>query len=118
MQAMQKTLPELFSMLKSAEVEIKKEHQVLIFNKATSFEKGKKGKKGKFKKGCKPVASHTKNPNPRPKPDTECFYCKGTGHWKRNCPKYLADKKARTVSKGIFDIHVIDVFLTSARSSA
>ena len=51
-----------------------------------------------------------------PKPETECFYCKGTGHWKRNCPKYLADKKDGKV-KGIFDIHVIDVYLTNALSS-
>ena len=33
------------------------------------------------------------------------------------CPKYLADKKDGKV-KGIFDIHVIDVYLTNARSSA
>ena len=56
-------------------------------------------------------------PKAGPKPDTVCFYCKGDGHWKRNCAKYLADKKAGNV-KGIFDIHVIDVYLTSARSSA
>ena len=31
---------------------------------------------------------------------------------------HLADKKDRKVNKGIFDIHVIDVFLTNARSSA
>ena len=35
----------------------------------------------------------------------------------RNCPKYLADMKDGKV-KGIFDIHVIDVHLTNARSSA
>jgi hypothetical protein len=52
-----------------------------------------------------------------PKPVVECFYCKDKGHWKRNCPKYLADKKGGTI-KGIFDIHVIDVYLTSARCSA
>ena len=44
------------------------------------------------------------------------FVVKGAGHWKRNCPKYLADKKDGKV-KGIFDIHVIDVYLTRARSS-
>uniref|UniRef100_M8BR71 Uncharacterized protein n=1 Tax=Aegilops tauschii TaxID=37682 RepID=M8BR71_AEGTA len=63
---MKKTIPELFAMLKAAEVEIKKEHQVLMVNKTTSFKK-----KGK-----------------------------GTGHWKRNCPKYLADKKDGKVNKG------------------
>ena len=39
MQGMEKTLPELIAMLKTAEVEIKKEHQVLMVNKTTSFKK-------------------------------------------------------------------------------
>ena len=93
MQGMQKTIPELFAMLKAAEVEIKKEHQVLMVNKTTSFKKKGKGKKGNFKKNSKSVATSTKKPKSGAKPETECFYCKGTGHWKRNCPKYLADKK-------------------------
>ena len=42
MQGMNKTIPELFAMLKTIEVEIKKEHQVLMINKTTSFKK--KGK--------------------------------------------------------------------------
>ena len=50
MQGMEKTIPELFAMLKVAEVEIKKEHQVLMVNKTTSFKKKGKGKKGNFKK--------------------------------------------------------------------
>ena len=85
--------------------------------KTTSFKKAK-GKKGNFKKKGKRVTAPVKKPKAGPKPDTECFYCKGNGHWKRNCPKYLADKKAGNVNKGIFYIHVIDVYLTSARSSA
>ena len=58
-----------------------------------------------------------KKPKARPKPETECFYCKGNGHWKRNYPKYLADKKDGKVNKGIFDIHVIDVYFTSVHSN-
>ncbi|XP_024311805.1 uncharacterized protein LOC112269369, partial [Brachypodium distachyon] len=96
MQGMDRTLPQLLAMLKTAEVEIKKEHQVLMVNKTTSFKKAK-GKKGNFKKGGKTVATPAKKPKSGPKPDTECFYCKGTGHWKHNCPKYLADKKAGNV---------------------
>ena len=46
MQGMNKTIPELFAMLKAAEVEIKKEHQVLVVNKTTGFKKKGKGKKG------------------------------------------------------------------------
>ena len=53
MQGMDKTIPELFAMLKVAEVEIKKERQVLIVNKTTSFKKKGKGKKGNFKKNDK-----------------------------------------------------------------
>ena len=117
MQGMDKTIPELFAMLKAAEVEIKKEHQVLMVNKTTSFKKKGKGKKGNFKKNGSKVAAQVKKPKFGPKPETKCFYCKGTGHWKRNYPKYFADKKDGKVNKGICDIHVIDVYLTNARSS-
>ena len=87
MQGMEKTVPELYSMLKSAEVEIKKEHQVLMVNKTTSFKKGK-GKKN-FKRDGKGVAAPDKSvvgkkPKNGPKLETECFYCKGNGHWKWN----------------------------------
>ena len=103
MQGMEKTIPEVYSMLKSAEGEIRKEHQVLMVNKTTKFKKGK-GKKN-FKKDGKDVAAPGKPVTGKkskkgPKPETECFYCKGKGHWKRNCPKYLADKKADN-TKGI-----------------
>ena len=81
MQGMDKTIPELFAMLKAAEVEIKKEHQVLMVNKATSFKKRTRvKKKGNFKKNDKKVAAQEKKPKSGPKPETECFYCKGTGH--------------------------------------
>ena len=33
-----------------------------------------------------------------------------------DCPKYLADKDGK-VNKGIFDIHVIDVYFTSVHSN-
>ena len=114
MQGITKTIPKLFAMLKSAKVEIKKTSSV---DKTTSFKKRGKGKKGNFKKNSKQVAAPGKKPKSVPKPETECFYCKGTGHGKWNCPKYLAHKKDGKV-KGILDIHVIDVYLTNARSSA
>ena len=76
-----------------------------------------KGKKGNFKKNSKQVATPVKKPKARPNLETECFYYKGNGHWKWNCPRYLADKKDGKVNKGIFDIHVIDVYFTSVHSS-
>ena len=51
----------------------------------------------------------------------KCFfcsvYCKGNGHWKRNCPKYSTDKKDGKVNKSIYDIHVIDVYFTGINNS-
>ena len=61
---------------------------MLMVNKTTKFKKGK-GKKN-FKKDGKGVAAPGKSvagkkkPNNGPKPETQCFYCKGNGHWKRN----------------------------------
>ncbi|KAK1686099.1 hypothetical protein QYE76_046947, partial [Lolium multiflorum] len=89
MQNMNKELPELFGMLKAAEIEIKKEHQVLMVNKTTSFKKQGKSK-GKFKKGGKKAATPPVKPKNGPKPDAECYYCKEKGHWKHNCSKYLS----------------------------
>ena len=75
-----KTIPELFMMMKSMKVEIKKEHQVLMINKTTSFKKRAKGKKGNFKKNGNQVVTPMKKPKSRPRPETECFYFKGNGH--------------------------------------
>ena len=69
-------IPGLFAILKLAKVEIKKEHQVLMDNKTTSFKKKGKGKKGNFKKNGKQVATLGKKPKSGPKPETECFYFK------------------------------------------
>ena len=89
-----------------------------MVNKTTGFKKRDKGnKKGNFKRNGKQVAAQVKKPKSGPKPETECFYCKQTGHWKRNFPKYLVDKKDGKVNKGIFDIHVIDVYFTSVYSN-
>jgi hypothetical protein len=43
MQGMKKSLPELLSMLKTAEMDIKKEHQVLMIKKNTSSRRKAKG---------------------------------------------------------------------------
>ena len=58
-----------------------------------------------------------KKPKAKLKPETKCFYYKGNGHWKWNCPRYLADKKDGKVNKGIFDIQIIDVYFTRVYSN-
>ena len=117
MKGIMKVIPKLFAMLKSAKVEIKKQHQVLMVNKTTSFKKRAKGQKGNIKKNDKQFVTPLKKPKSSLKPETKCFYCKGNGHWKWNYPKYLADKKDGKVNIGIFDIHAIDVYFTSVYSN-
>ena len=65
----------------------------------------------------KQVVTSVKKLKARLKPETECFYCKGNVHWKWKFPEYLVDKKDGKVNRGIFDIQVIDVYLTSVYSS-
>ena len=80
MQGITETIPKLFVMLKSMKVEIKKEHQVLMIDKTTSFKKKAKGKKGNFKQNGKQVVTPVKKTKAEPKPETKCLYCKGNGH--------------------------------------
>ena len=53
-------------MLKSTKVEIKKEHQVLMIDKTTSFKKRAKGKEGNFKWKDKQVVTPAKKPKAGP----------------------------------------------------
>ena len=65
-----------------------------MVDKSTSFKKKGKGKKkGNFKKNDKHVVTPVKKSKARLKPETDCFYCKGIGHWKWNCPRYLAVRR-------------------------
>ncbi|KAK1627997.1 hypothetical protein QYE76_002312 [Lolium multiflorum] len=70
-----------------------------MVNKITNFKKQGKPKKGNFKKGGKKASAPPEKPKGGPKPDTDCYYYNGKGHWKRNCPKYLADLKSGLVKK-------------------
>jgi hypothetical protein len=89
MNGMNKTPNELLTMLKTAEAGLWKNYkQVLLLKKTTSLKKKGMSKKGK---GTGMTGSRSKTKGGA-NTETECFYCKGTGHWKRNCKKYLADK--------------------------
>mgnify|MGYP005841464941 CR=1 FL=1 len=79
-----------------------------MVNKTTSFKKKGKRMKGNFKNNGKQDDTLMKKPKAGPRPETECFYCKGTGHWKRNCLKYLADRKDGKVKK----VYLIYMLLT------
>ena len=70
---------EQLAMFDTAKLEIKKEHQLLMVSKTTSFKKGK-GKKGYFMNGNS-AAALVKKPNVEPKPETKCFCNKRNSHW-------------------------------------
>ena len=88
-----------------------------MIDKITSFKKRAKGKKGNFKQNDKQVITPAKKPKDGPEPETEFFYCKGNGHWKRKCREYLVDNMDGKVNNGIFDIEDIGVYLTCVYSS-
>ena len=60
---MNKTIPKLFVMLKVAEVEMKKEHQVLMVNKTTSFKKRAKGRRGTSRRTASKLLLKRRNPS-------------------------------------------------------
>ncbi|GJV91158.1 retrotransposon protein, putative, ty1-copia subclass [Tanacetum coccineum] len=84
-------------------------------NKKSLNAKGQNKVKGKGK-DKKVYIPKPKNPKPtameRPAKDDACHHCKEVGHWKRNCPVYLAEllKKKKQVgsasSSGIFTIEL------------
>ena len=84
-----------------------------MVNKSTGFKEGQ-GKEGELLEWQ--ASCRSSEETQEPKPETKCFY-QGNGHWQRNCLKYLVDKKAGNFNKSIFDICVIDVYLTSTPSS-
>jgi len=117
MSGMEKAPEEVLAMLKTAEGGLRKNRkQVLLVNKTASFKKKGKPKKGK---GAGKTGSQS-NSKDGAKSETECFYCKGTGHWKRNCKKYLEDKKSGKTGKVItvIQVNVIDVLLARENSKS
>ena len=97
-------------MLKTAEKTLKSDKQDVLMVRGGKFKKS--GKKRNAKKGGN-KASPTKQSGgtksekkkvSQPTSESECFYCKKKGHWKRDCLKLKEDEKNGTVvpSSGIF----------------
>ena len=86
MQGMTKKIPKLFAMLKSAKVEIKKKSSVDGSQDHQFQEKGQR-EEGELQEERQASCCSSEKPKSGPKPKTECFYYKGTGHWKWNYPK-------------------------------
>ncbi|XP_021714900.1 uncharacterized protein LOC110682870 [Chenopodium quinoa] len=89
-------------------------HDMLMVKKGKPFKRSgkKKGYKGKGKKTFSPKPKATKGDKKKKivsfPSDSECFYCKKKGHWKRYCLKLKEDKKNDTVASRS-SIYVIDL---------
>ena len=89
-----------------------------MVDKTTSFKKRAKGRKGTSRR----MGSKLLLPWRSPKLDLSLKLSASTAKemvtGSRTAPNILAGKKDGKVHKGIFDIHVIHVYLTNARSRA
>ncbi|GJQ99374.1 putative RNA-directed DNA polymerase, partial [Tanacetum coccineum] len=134
MQSMEKTISEVHSLLIEFEKSIKRNkqpidgassHPQVMAIQGGRVQKDKpQGKaKGKYKgKGLKKsYPTKPKKPQPykkeRPAKDGQCHHRKEEGHWKRNCPVYLAElmkKKKKTRGQNVastsFGIYTIKLF--------
>jgi hypothetical protein len=112
MNDMDKSLPGLLGTLRSAEQNLKTKGKSILMigngkrqNKRPTKQGGKE--KGKEVAKPKPTVAALKPSGGIAKEGT-CFHCGKTAHWKRNCPKYLEDRKngVETPTSGIFVIEI------------
>ncbi|KAI5424469.1 hypothetical protein KIW84_030598 [Lathyrus oleraceus] len=105
---MDKSLPELLAMLRTAEQNLKSKGKSILMignGKRQNKRPTKQGDKGKDKEVAKPKPTVAAlKPSGGIEKEGTCFHCGKTRHWKRNCPKYLEDKKngVETSTSGIF----------------
>nr|GFA72563.1 zinc finger, CCHC-type [Tanacetum cinerariifolium] len=127
------TVNELHAMLKLHEQTLPKSNAPALHDiQAGKVQKSNKHKKSHSQKGAKgknqgkgKFASKPKVPPPpkreNPAKDSICHECEEIGHWKRNCPQYLAElmkKKKNTASgAGGSGIFVIELNTILNRSS-
>ncbi|KAK8694010.1 hypothetical protein V6N13_071574 [Hibiscus sabdariffa] len=119
MNEIEKTLPQLLGMLRTAEGNMKKggSKSVLMVREAKGKGKGKKVAKSKGNGKTKPKGKEALKLKGGVSKDGKCFYCGKTRHWKRNCPIYLEDvKKAKAVGASVSGIYVIDVNISKSSS--
>ena len=112
------SMSELMSSLQSTEGVIKPGGNILNIQRASTSASMSKGKKGKKKKPC------AKGPRNGPIPKIgkskrkgkwkkdgkgkgNCFQCRDPGHWKKNCPDFLATKVQGMIKSQVVFEHLV-----------
>src|SRR5215813_11120784 len=86
-------------------------------NVAESSKSEKMKKKSTRKPKGKAMKKKNKKSSKVSKPKGKCFHYNKDGHWKRNCPKYLAQIKEKKNS-GKYDILVVESLSAEEDKSA
>ncbi|KAD4584331.1 hypothetical protein E3N88_21932 [Mikania micrantha] len=130
MNGFEKSISELLGMLRIAEKNITNKPQSVLMIREGQVKKPNKQGKGKGKKPWvtpsgkgKAVAKFKKQeqkpaakaPTKAPK-NPNCFHCGEPNHWKRDCPKYLAEMKKNPVGAGTSGIFVIELYAFNSNS--
>ncbi|KAK8680799.1 hypothetical protein V6N13_109737 [Hibiscus sabdariffa] len=117
MNEINKTLPQLPGMLRTAESDMKKDGSKSILLVREAKGNGKKVAKSKGSGKTKAKGKNVLKPKGAISKDGKCFHCNKSGHWKRNCPVYLEEvKKAKAVRASVSGIYVIDVNMSTSSS--
>ncbi|KAK8499447.1 hypothetical protein V6N12_012501 [Hibiscus sabdariffa] len=117
MNEINKTLPQLLGMLRTAESDMKKDGSKSILLVREVKGNGKKVAKSKGSSKTKAKGKNVLKPKGAISKDGKCFHCNKSGHWKRNCPVYLEEvKKAKAVGASVSCIYVIDVNMSTSSS--